>query len=53
VLQAIFPCNTWLSKDKGLRKVLTPDRDGDGVGDIDAGGPLVEHTITTYTSDIR
>ena len=32
---------------------LTPDRDGDGVGDALEGGVEADYTVTIYTSDIR
>ena len=51
--QAVFPCHNWLDKKNGLSVELTPDRDGDGKGDGFFGGPLTEHTITVYTSDVR
>ena len=43
----------WLDKDKGLSVTLTPDRDGDGVGDALEGGVEADYTVTIYTSDIR
>ncbi len=51
--QAVFPYHNWIDKEHGLSQLLTPDRDGDGKGDALVGGPIVEYTITTYTSDIR
>ncbi|KAG2499991.1 hypothetical protein HYH03_002273 [Edaphochlamys debaryana] len=51
--QAVFPFHNWIDKEHGLSHLLTPDRDGDGKGDALVGGPIVEYTITTYTSDIR
>ena len=49
----VFPCNKWLDKEHGLSVTLTPDRDGDGLGDALEGGPESEYTVTVYTSDIR
>ena len=43
----------WLDKDKGLSVTLTPDRDGDGMGDALEGGVEADYTVTIYTSDIR
>ncbi|KXZ56858.1 hypothetical protein GPECTOR_1g774 [Gonium pectorale] len=51
--QAVFPYHNWIDKERGLSQLLTPDRDGDGKGDALVGGPIVEYTITTYTSDLR
>ncbi|GFR41097.1 hypothetical protein Agub_g1741 [Astrephomene gubernaculifera] len=51
--QAVFPFHNWIDKEHGLSQLLTPDRDGDGKGDALAGGPIVEYTITTITSDMR
>ncbi|GLC44364.1 hypothetical protein PLESTF_000049800 [Pleodorina starrii] len=51
--QAVFPYHNWIDKERGLSQLLTPDRDGDGKGDALVGGPIVEYTITTHTSDIR
>lgn len=37
-----------------LPQIIWPDRDGDGIGDVDASlGGLVKYRVTTYTSDIR
>lgn len=52
-LQCVFPFNNWIDKEHGLSVLLTPDRDGDGVGDALEGGPIVEFTATVYTSDMR
>ncbi|PNH12713.1 Lipoxygenase y domain-containing protein 1 [Tetrabaena socialis] len=51
--QATFPYHNWIDKEHGLSQLLTPDRDGDGKGDALVGGPIVEYTITTLTTDIR
>lgn len=49
----MFAPSRWLDKKNGLSVTLTPDRDGDGIGDALEGGPEVEYTATIYTSDIR
>jgi hypothetical protein len=49
----LIPHVRWLDKEHGLSVTLTPDRDGDGVGDALEGGPEVEYTVSVYTSDIR
>ncbi len=51
--QAVFPCNRWVDKENGLEVLLTPDRDGDGVGDALVNANTTEYTITVYTSDIK
>ncbi len=51
--QAIFPCHKWLDKENGLEVLLTPDRDGDGVGDPLVNANMTEYTVTVFTSDIR
>ena len=48
-----FPANRWLDQEHGLSVTLTPDRDGDGVGDALEGGPEADFKVTVYTSDIR
>ncbi|KAG2450199.1 hypothetical protein HYH02_000301 [Chlamydomonas schloesseri] len=50
---AVFPWHNWIDKEHGLSQLLTPDRDGDGKGDALVGGPIVEYTICTHTTDIR
>ncbi|KAG1672531.1 hypothetical protein FOA52_002840, partial [Chlamydomonas sp. UWO 241] len=49
----VFPCNRWLDKKTGLSVTLTPDRDGDGLGDALEGGTEAEYTVAVYTSDLR
>ena len=46
-------CISWLSKEEGLEVLLTPDRDGDGVGDALVGAAIIDYVVTTYTSDMR
>ena len=33
--------------------LLTPDRDGDGIGDALEGVPETDYVVTIYTSDMR
>ncbi len=49
-----FPFNNWVDKEHGLEHVIWPDRDGDGLGDIDARlGGMVKYRVNVYTSEIR
>ena len=49
-----FPYNNWIDKEHGLEKIIWPDRDGDGVGDVDASlAGAVKYIVNVYTSDIR
>lgn len=50
---AVFPWHNWLDTKLGISQLLTPDRDGDGKGDELVGGPIVEYTVKTITSDLR